>query len=423
MSAKAKCPNKKVVAVRSAQMFRDVAVNRAASAGGASRSAKTLSAAASGAAGSASGAASAASGSASSRLPKPLVVPMSLAILRDLDRFLKTPVAESCRDRRGSCATYGDVVSFIQSTGSRVSIVGGAVRDLVRLDAARRSSGAANAAGAAKSADAKHLGFGDMDLIVSSPRSDELMSAMKRHGLAGGVVDFREDPSRADDGGGGFFFLFVGCGGVRRESPKSDDDFRVEAVHAEGAPPGLIMETPCNSLRIELADSVIVDPTGGAGMDDARADPPVWRAPPHIKSDSGRRAWVVQQGVVRLWRMIKFRDLKGFRVPEADQRLIYEVCGDLVERKAIPARDFFLLGAAVRDPSVWACAIMGDALPGKHGAVVTAETARSIMRAIFQSGEVVVPAHAVPGPKTVARICGARELRIEGRQPIARRRR
>jgi hypothetical protein len=346
---------------------------------------------------------------------------MSPALLRDLDRFLATPVAESCRDRRGSCATYGDVVSLIQSTGSRVHIVGGAVRDLVRLDASRRSSGGGantssgggpkTSSGGPKTSDANAPEFGDMDLLVTSPRSEELLGAIKSRGLAGGVVDFRDDPSRADDGGGGFFFLFVGCGGARRDASGTDEDYRVEAVHAEGAPPGLIMETPCNSLRIDLADSVIVDPTGGAGIEDARAEPPVWRVPPHVKSDSGRRAWVVQKGVMRLWRMIKFRDLKGFRVPEADQRLIYDVCGDLVERGAVPPRDFFLLGATVRDPSVWACAILGDA-----GAVVSAETARSIVRAIFKSGEVVVPEHAVPGPKTVARICGARELRIEGWQ-------
>ena len=444
MSAKAKCPeskkaaSKKAATVRSAQMSRVLNVaskpkqklgaeRSAASAGGASRSP-----------------------SASSRLPKPLVVPMSLAMLRDLDRFLATPVAESCRDRRGSCATYGDVVSLIQSTGSRVHIVGGAVRDLVRLDASRRSSGggaktssggAKTSSGGPKSSEANAPEFGDMDLLVTSPRSEELLGAIKSRGLAGGVVDFRDDPSRADDGGGGFFFLFVGCGGARRDASgtKGDEDYRVEAVHAEGAPPGLIMETPCNSLRIDLADRVIVDPTGGAGIEDARAEPPVWRVPPHVKSDSGRRAWVVQKGVMRLWRMIKFRDLKGFRVPEADQRLIYEVCGDLVERGAVPPRDFFLLGATVRDPSAWACAILGDAVGhgagankekenaggeehgagvdhGRSPAVVTAEAALSILRAIFQSGEVVVPAHAVPGPKTVARICGARELRIEGMQ-------
>lgn len=295
---------------------------------------------------------------------------MSAEHARDLMAVLGRPVPESCRWRRGSCATYLDVIRLIQGTGSKVFIVGGAVRDLVSGNVGK---------------------IADIDIHATSPNRDALVEMIRVNKLAGYAADFRDQEK-----GGGFFFTFIGC----------DIGSNVELTAAKGAE--TVTEVPCNSMKIDMTDLTLIDPSG-VGVEDAINK--VWRIPPSLKGRERRRAWVDEEGVQRLWRMIKFRDTKGYSVPEADQRLVYESAAAHVRSGKTDARSYFRLLSVVKDPAVWACAIAADAASG----VASAADATAVMRGIMESGEVVVPASA-PAPKCFTKVCEQREEQIEARE-------
>jgi hypothetical protein len=156
---------------------------------------------------------------------------------------------------------------------------------------------------------------------------------------------------------------------------------------------------------IDMAEMTLIDPTG-VGVADAISK--TWRIPPHLKTDEERDVWVAEEGVQRLWRMIKFRENKGFNVPEADQKLVYAVAGREAAAGKATKYAIYRLVYIIKDPAVWACAIASDAAAGR----VSAAGASAILRAIFDSEQVVVPAVSAT-TKSFAMICDQRQENIQ----------
>lgn len=190
-----------------------------------------------------------------------------------LDRLLDSDIPDSCRYKRKSCATFRQVIDEIAAGGKRkVYISGGVIRDMI--------------AGA-------DISSADVDIKYSQVSKSELMNIFDRLGVASTV-----------SAGKGFTYFFVGC----------DIDVQLEGMMiTEPA----TMESPANSMYVDIADMTLHDPTG-FGVEDAKKR--VWRIPP----DADRDKWFDRpRGPQLLWRMMKFR-LRGFKVPAEDVRFIYK---------------------------------------------------------------------------------------------------
>jgi hypothetical protein len=234
----------------------------------------------------------------------------------------------------------------------------------------------------------------DLDINVKRANKDAFVEALKKNGIVGYVIDTRDnfdDPESRR-----FFYSFIGCDASANVDVKGS--IRTKRI----------LEVPCNSLMIDMAEMTLIDPTG-VGVEDALSK--TWRIPPHLESAEDRDAWVAEEGVQRLWRMIKFREDKGFNVPEADQKLVYEVAGREAAGGKATTYAIYRLVYIIKDPAVWACAIASDAAAGR----VSAKGACAIIRAIFDSQQVVVPAVSAT-TKSFAMICDQREDNIEANE-------
>lgn len=301
------------------------------------------------------------------------MTPLDKKFLKDLEAVLARPVPESCRWKSGTCATYGDVVRILQEAGAKVFIVGGAVRDI--------ASGRAD-------------DVTDLDINVRRANKDAFVEALKKNGIVGYVIDTRENVD--DPESRRFFYSFIGC------DASANVDIKGSVRNAR------ILEVPCNSMMIDMAEMTLIDPTG-VGVADALSK--TWRIPPHLEREDDREAWAAEEGVQRLWRMIKFRENKGFSVPEADQKLIYRVAGREAEAGKATPYAIYRLVYIIKDPAVWACAIASDAAAGR----VSGAGAAAILRAIFDSKQVVVPAVSAT-TKSFAMICDQRKKNIRSRE-------
>lgn len=206
---------------------------------------------------------------------------------RTVGALLDRGIPESCRYRRGSCATYRDVVDAVISAGaSCVYLSGGIVRDLV--------SGHLT----------KDL---DLDIKFYGSVGKGLVDVFGKMRLAS-RVDFNPK----------YTYFFVGC----------DPDENMEGFHTSLES----VECPANSLRIKLPEMTMEDPTG-VGVADAKGR--VWRIPPGHDRD----AWIDRSAGLRLvWRMLKFR-LRGFSVPPGDVSFVYRKAKELVAGSRYTAAD------------------------------------------------------------------------------------
>ena len=233
---------------------------------------------------------------------------------RKLDAVLDSDIPESCRYKRGACATYRQVIDRVSAGGARkVYATGGLVRDLV--------SGA-------------DISAADVDIKFGQIGKDELKSIFDDRRLA-----MRVDAQAA------YTYFFVGC----------DPDNQLEGQMIADAP---VYESPGNSLSIDLADMTLFDPTGH-GIADAKAR--VWRIPPGADRD----AWFDRPGGARLlWRMTKFR-LRGFTVPEDDVRFVYAKFAKAAGANTVSSSDFRNLINQVRDPADALALMVEDAAAGR----------------------------------------------------------
>lgn len=235
---------------------------------------------------------------------------------RRLDAVLDSRIPESCRYKRGSCATYRQVIERIQDGGKRkVYASGGLVRDIV--------SGA-------------DISSADVDVKFGKMGKAALRSVFDEMGLA-----MRVDSQPA------YTYFFVGC----------DPENQLEG-HMMLPTKSVDIESPANALMVDLADMTLLDPTGH-GLEDARAR--VWRIPPGADRDK----WIDRPAGVRLlWRMLKFR-LRGYKVPPEDVGFIYKKFAIAVRSEKVRSADYRNLINQVADPADALSAMVDDASSGR----------------------------------------------------------
>lgn len=218
---------------------------------------------------------------------------------RKLDAVLDGKIPESCRYKRGSCATYREIIERIMQNGKRkVYVAGGLVRDLVSgIDIEKADV---------------DIKFGVMGKYALKSIFDDLGVAMR--------IDAKPI----------YTYFFVGC----------DPDNQLEGHMILPKKP-VDIESPSNSLMVDLSDMTLIDPTG-VGVEDARNK--IWRIPPGVD----RNAWFT--GPRLLWRMMKFR-LRGYKVPPDDIDFIYKKFAATERRGKIRASDYRNLINQVPDPA------------------------------------------------------------------------
>ena len=238
---------------------------------------------------------------------------------RRLDAVLDSDIPESCRYKRGACATYRQVIDRISDGGKRkVYASGGLVRDIVT---------------------GRDVSAADVDIKFGRMGKTALRSVFDDMGLA-----MRVDANAA------YTYFFVGC----------DPENQLEGHMVVPERPTDV-ESPANALMVDLADMTLLDPTG-YGMADARAK--VWRIPP----DANRDSWIDRPSGVRLlWRMIKFR-LRGFKVPADDVRFIYQKFASAVRRNKVRSSDYRNLINQVEEPADALRMMVEDAAAGRAAA-------------------------------------------------------
>lgn len=231
---------------------------------------------------------------------------------RRLDEILDGKIPDSCRYKRKACATYRDVIERLMEGGRRkVYVAGGLVRDLV--------------SGADVSSADVDIKFGEMGRAALKSVFDDMGLAMR--------VDARST----------YTYFFVGC----------DPDNQLEG-HMIMPGKAVDIESPANSLMVDLEDMTLVDPTG-VGVEDARRR--VWRIPPGVDRD----AWFDRPtGSRLLWRMMKFR-LRGFSVPPADVDFVYRKFAGAVREGKVKAADYRNLINQLPDPTEAVAMIVRDA--------------------------------------------------------------
>lgn len=239
---------------------------------------------------------------------------------RKLDDVLDSRIPESCRYKRGACATYREVIDRLSEGGKRkVYVSGGLVRDIV------------SGKDVASAADVD-IKFGEMSKAALRRVLDDMGLAMR--------VD--ANPS--------FTYFFVGC----------DPDVQLEGHMLMPGRPSDV-ESPANALMVDLADMTLLDPTGH-GLADARAN--VWRVPPGVDRDK----WIDRPAGSRLlWRMIKFR-LRGFKVPPADVEFVYRKVAEAIRKKKVRAADYRNLINQVAAPADAVRMMIDDAAAGRGAA-------------------------------------------------------
>ena len=237
---------------------------------------------------------------------------------RKLDAVLDSRIPESCRYKRGACATHRQVVERLVALGAKVYVSGGIVRDIV--------SGS-------------DISSADVDIKFTRVGKTALRKIFDEMGLA-----MRVDSQPR------YTYFFVGC----------DPDNQLEGhMMSDGTP--VDIETPANSLLIDLDTMTVIDQTGH-GVADARAG--IWRIPPGIDRD----AWIDRPSGVRLlWRMIKFR-LRGFRVPDEDVRFVYSKFAEAARNRKVRASDYRNLINQVPDATAAISVMIEDAAAGRASA-------------------------------------------------------
>lgn len=231
---------------------------------------------------------------------------------RKLDAILDGKIPESCRYKRGACATYREVIDRITADGTRKAYVsGGLVRDLVT------------------GADVEKA---DVDIKFGKIGKTALKSIFDDLGVA-----MRVDAKPA------YTYFFVGC----------DPDNQLEG-HMILPDKPVDMESPANSLMVDLADMTLIDPTG-VGLEDARKR--VWRIPPAADRD----AWFDKPGGPRLlWRMMKFR-LRGYKVPPEDVDFVYRKFASAERKGDVKPAVYRNLLNQVGDPTDAIALLVSDA--------------------------------------------------------------
>eukprot|EP00873_Tetraselmis_striata_P033646 jgi/Tetstr1/453910/TSEL_040829.t1 len=279
-----------------------------------------------------------------------------------LDEVLDRKIPDSCRYRNRACATYREVIDRISAGGTRpVFAAGGLIRDLV--------SGAD-----IEKADVD-IKFGEMGKRMLKTIFDDMRLAMR--------IDANDR----------YTYFFVGC----------DPDNQLEGhMMMPGRP--MEIETPANSLMVNLSDMTLVDPTGH-GVADARAR--VWRIPP----DADRDAWIDRPAGVRLlWRMLKFR-LRGYKVPAEDVAFVYRKFSAAIEKKKVKPSDYRNLINQVAEPADAVAVMIADA-----PAYGVEDEVRRIVGDLLSSGEVWKRVQA-QGNMPFQMICGElRKRTIESRK-------
>lgn len=251
-----------------------------------------------------------------------------------LNELLDGKIPESCRYKRGACATFREVIDELRAAGAGgIYVAGGIVRDLIAGEPINKA---------------------DLDIKFTGLGKEGLISVFGKMRLASRV-----------DAKAAYTYFFVGC----------DEDNNMEG-YMSGA---TTVESPANAMLIDVATMRLHDPTG-VGVSDAKAR--VWRAPPGADLDE----WFYSPGGIRLlWRMLKFRG-RGYSAPDGDVGFLYRKSSEAIDSGGVSRFDARNL-LTQTDVCGAMCAMIGDAASGR----APANHVMTVASFVLRSGEVWQP--------------------------------